>query len=85
MEKEYTDHLKEHLRGRAKRLVDDMGEHYPPELVELKNSAPDRLIELIADKAAGRMRMMEDAFISEACFDLTNMISWAKAHPKEGK
>ncbi len=75
---EYIDHLKEYMRGRAKGFVEDMGDHYPTELIDLKTNHPDKLIELLADWATPTLRGLEDVAINSAMGRLVVSIRWSK-------
>ncbi len=81
---EFIDHLKEYVRGRAKRFVEDIGDHYPEEILRLKNERPDRLIELLTDGATPILRKMEDDAMESALARLLLMMRWSKIH-KENK
>ena len=77
-EYEFVDHLKEHMLNRAKKYVENIGAHYPPELLKLKNKSPDRLIDLIAEGATPILRKLEDDACIRAAMDLTIGIRWAE-------
>ncbi|KKL82750.1 hypothetical protein LCGC14_1981630 [marine sediment metagenome] len=80
---EYRDLLGEYMRGRAKRFVEEMGDHYPAELLELKQERPQYLAELIAEWATSTLRGVEDAAILKGAFMTVTSIAWAKKQ-KEG-
>ena len=79
---EYVDHLKEYMRDRAERFVEEMGDHYPKELLDLKASAPDKLAILIEDGATPILRKIEDDAIRTAAFRVVTMIAWSKSQVK---
>ena len=79
---EYVDHLQEYMRGRAKRFVANIGEHYPEEIMKLKNERPDRLIELLTEGATPILRGMEDNALSSALARIIISIRWSKQQAK---
>lgn len=82
MKYEYIDHLQEYMRGRVKSFVENIGEHYPQEILKLKNERPDRLIELLTEGATPILRGMEDNAISSALARTVIAIRWAKQQDK---
>ena len=79
---EYVDHLQEYMKGKAERFVANIGEHYPEEIVKLKNERPDRLIELLTEGATPILRGMEDNAISSALARIVISIRWSKQQAK---
>lgn len=75
---EFTDHLKEHMRGRIKRFLDNMGLYYPPELL---STSKGRLIDLIEERATPILRGIEDSAIRTAAFETLIAIRWAERNP----
>lgn len=84
MEYKYVDHLQEYMRERAKQFVENMGTHYPAELLDIKTDRPDRLIELLTEGATPILRGMEDNAIDSAMGRLLVSIRWSKQQA-EGK
>jgi len=74
----YTDHLREYMKGKAKRFVEEMGDHYPKELLDIRASTPDRLVTLIEDGATPILRKIEDEAIRASAFRVVTMIAWSK-------
>lgn len=85
MNYKYVDHLQEYMRERAKRFVENIGEHYPEEIWELKNELPDRLIELLVEGATPILRGMEDNAISSALARTVIAIRWSRQQAKVEK
>jgi len=79
---EYTDHLQVYMREQAKRFVERMGEHYPPEILDIKTGSSDKLIELLQEGATPILRGMEAHALDAAMGRLIIGIRWAKRHPK---
>lgn len=85
MNYKYVDHLQKYMRGRAKGFVANIGEHYPEEILELKNNRPDRLIELLTEGATPILRGMEDNAISSALARIVISIRWSRQQAKVKK
>ena len=85
MEYKYVDHLQEYMREKAKRFIEHIEDHYPPEIFKLKKEHPDRLIELLAEGATPVLRGLEDNALDATLARLVISIRWAKQHPNAGK
>lgn len=76
---EYVDHLQVYMREQVRDFMTRIGKHYPPEILDLKNNHPDRLVELLQEGATPILRGMQDRAIDAALGRLIISILWAKS------